>query len=274
MQNNNPFHRPQTPKEELVPEVVETNFFTELYYSFLQESASLQKEFNALFAKFFKASDEQGLMAVLMVLGIAFIYGALHALGPGHGKSVVSLYCLSKNQESKKAFELGFLIACVHALSALVLTYGIYYLLTTMFSKTFNDVLAFMQLVSGIAIIAIGVYLLVEHFWAKHAHTDEALFNRYEKRGPFVIALAVGLVPCPGVMTVLLFSIALKQYFLGVASAFVMSIGMGLSISLVGALTLKSKDVLGLNSSSMQGVLSVIGSFLIIGLGVVLLLLA
>lgn len=282
MQNNNPLFRPretETPKEEveLIFDEEQTeaagNVLTDLYHGLLHESMKIQKEFNALLSEHFRATDENTLIASLTVLGIAFIYGILHALGPGHGKTVVTLYCISNKERYTKALELGFLIAVIHALSALLITFFIYFILDVLFSKTFNDVVGTMTQISGTIIIAVGFYMLYEHYQhSRQCNADERnSFFRNSKRGPLMIAASVGLVPCPGVMTVLLFSIALEKYLLGVLSAIVMSIGMGIAISLTGAAAVKAKEKTGLDKGWFQSLLGYGGAVMIMMLGVVLL---
>ena len=50
-------------------------------------------------------------------------------------------------------------------------------------------------------------------------------------------------MPCPGVMTVLLFSLMLGHMAVGIGAAVLMSIGMGMTISLAGILGVKTRSV-------------------------------
>lgn len=275
---SNPFHRPAAPTEQAAAPIPQDDgggtLLMEVYHTLLHESAKLQKDFNALFAEHFRATDENTFFASLMVLGIAFIYGVLHALGPGHGKSLVTLYCLSNKEKTSKAFEMGFMIAIIHALSALLITFFLYFILDALFSQTFNGIVGIMQKISGGIIIGIGFWLIYEHQKSHRAcdSGNRKMFEKYGRRGPLVVAASVGLVPCPGVMTVLLFSIALKKYLLGVLSAMVMSIGMGLAISIVGASAVKVKEKTGLGRGWFQTVIGYGGALMIMLLGVLLIL--
>lgn len=249
-------------------------FLTDMYHGLLHESAKLQKEFNAIISESFRATDDNTLMAVATILGVAFIYGILHALGPGHGKTVVSLYCLSHKEKSSKAFELGFMIAIIHALSALFITFFIYFILDVLFSRTFNDIVGIMQKVSGGIIIMVGFYLFYEHYQEMKTGDEEERrsFFRNSQKGPLMLAASVGLVPCPGVMTILLFSIALQKYTLGIVSAVIMSIGMGLAISVTGAAAVKVREKTGLDKGWFMTITGYIGATMIMFLGCVLIL--
>lgn len=273
MNTQNPIFRKPSESTQTPPTQNDNTWIGEQANALLFELSKIQREMNALLSEHLRALDDQSVYAVAMVLIISFAYGVIHAIGPGHGKTVVGLYCISNREKPKKAFQLGFMIAAIHAVSALCLTFTLYFVLKMMLARTFNEVASLMQLVSGVTIILIGCYLLYGQIRAQHTHSDEKeSFFRNSEKGPFFIALSVGIVPCPGVMTILLFSIALKHYLVGIASAVAMSVGMGLTISVLGWLAVKTKEKAGERFSSLDTVLGYVGAAMIILLGVVLVL--
>lgn len=188
-----------------------------------------QRELNLQVSSGFHALDEQGWMGVLLIWGVSFLYGMVHAAGPGHGKLVVASYFIAQGRKISQALKMGYLIALIHAFSALALTFGIYYLIEGAFTKTFNQTLDSLYTVSGVLILGVGGYLLYELWrdWnAKEQHAS------IEGKKPLMIALSIGIVPCPGVMTVLLFSLMMGHLAVGIAAAGMMSLGMGLTIAL------------------------------------------
>ena len=59
---------------------------SELYAALLRTITSWQYELNKLVSGKLKSLDSpEALTAALTVIGIAFIYGVVHAVGPGHG---------------------------------------------------------------------------------------------------------------------------------------------------------------------------------------------
>jgi nickel/cobalt transporter (NicO) family protein len=60
----------------------------------------------------------------LTLIGLAFAYGALHAVGPGHGKLVTGTYIGSRNTRIAEAVSLAAWTATVQAISAIVLVFG------------------------------------------------------------------------------------------------------------------------------------------------------
>ncbi|QYD68150.1 sulfite exporter TauE/SafE family protein [Paraburkholderia edwinii] len=60
----------------------------------------------------------------LTLIGLAFAYGVLHAVGPGHGKLVTGTYLGSRNTRVAEAVSLAAWTATVQAMSAIVLVFG------------------------------------------------------------------------------------------------------------------------------------------------------
>ena len=57
---------------------------------------------------------------LLIGVGLAFLYGVIHALGPGHGKLVVASYFLARDARIMRGLLMGLQIAVCHVLSAMV----------------------------------------------------------------------------------------------------------------------------------------------------------
>ena len=242
---------------------------SELYASLLHTITLWQYELNKLVSGNLKNLDSpEALTAALSVIGIAFVYGVIHAVGPGHGKALVGLYFLREGGSYKQALKMGYLIATVHALSALTLTLVIYYLIETLFSKSFREFSGYSMIASGVLIILVGCYLVYESWKERNEKEQTKLSNR----SSYAVAVSAGIVPCPGVMTITLFAISMGHVALGVVSALVMSIGMGLTISLAGVASVavqnKGKRFMG----GYGWLLQLASALLVIALGALLLL--
>ncbi len=210
----------------------------ELYEKLLQYITYWQYELNMIVSSNIRRANEGFLESTLTILGIAFLYGVIHAIGPGHGKALVGLYFLKTGGSYLRAFKMGYLIAGIHALSALMVTLLLFYVIQTLFSKTFWDISRFSVQFSGALIVIVGIYLIYETY--KH-HRDKDIAVSSNNKSDLAVAFSAGIVPCPGVMTITLFAISLGHVALGVATAIVMSIGMGLTISLAGIVSIGAK---------------------------------
>ena len=229
----------------------------------LKKFIEIQQQLNAAISSNFREiGDGNTLIPILTILGIAFIYGVVHALGPGHGKLLVSSYFLRNNRSYKEAFKMGYLISLIHTLSALSISFILYYLLEVVFSQTFQEVSFYMRKISALLIIGVAIYLFFEQ------HKEHYREERTQK-SDLSIALSAGVIPCPGVMTIILFSILLGNISVGIAAAVFMSAGMGLTISLsaIAATATRSHT-----PSKFSKAFPLVGSVMILLLGIYLLL--
>jgi len=240
--------------------------------SILKYLSTWQYQLNMFISKTIRdINDENSITLSFTILGIAFLYGLIHAAGPGHGKAVVALYFGDgKKRDYKEALKMGYLISIIHTISALIVTFGLFFIIKTFFYKnfhsTYNDILK----ISSIMIVLVGLYIIYEAYKTKK--TKETL-NIKKNKSKFLVALSIGIVPCPGVMTIVLFSVMLKHYILAIFSAIFMSLGMGLTISIVGILSVlfsKKTDKFiktkGIILQMLSGILIIVlGIFLFVG---------
>ncbi len=240
----------------------------EFYSKILHTFVGWQYELNRYISSSIKSlSDESSLSTSLLILGIAFVYGLVHAAGPGHGKALVALYFTANKSDYKKAFKMGYLISVIHAFSALVFTFGIYFILKTMFRQNFNNFSVVAMQISAVMIIGVGCYLIYEGYISRK-HKEKELEK--SSKSELAVAFSAGIVPCPGVMTIVLFCVVLDQFTLGILAAIAMSVGMGLTISLAGifSIALNKKSTGFLKDKSY--ILEMVGGVLVLALGVFL----
>ena len=86
----------------------------EYYASFIKYITIQQYQLNAFISKSIRSvNDDSSITLTLTVLGIAFLYGVIHAAGPGHGKALVAFYFTSNSKSGnyKKAFKMGYMIS-------------------------------------------------------------------------------------------------------------------------------------------------------------------
>lgn len=239
-----------------------------LYDSFINQLIQYQFKINSFISSTIRnINDENMITSSLLVIGIAFLYGLIHAAGPGHGKALVAFYFSTSKNSYPQAFSLGYLISVIHAISALSLTFGIYFILEKMFRQNFNNFSQITMQISAIMIMLVGLYIIISSYISRKQKEEKINC----KKNKYALALSAGIVPCPGVMTIVLFCIMLKKFTLGIFAAIAMSIGMGLTISLVGILSITlNKKANGVLESKAY-ILEIIGGALILLLGFVLL---
>jgi ABC-type nickel/cobalt efflux system permease component RcnA len=105
--------------------------------------------------------EELTLSTVLIALLISFIWGAMHAMTPGHGKTIVGAYLVGSRGTPKHALYLGLTTTVTHTLG--VFTLG----LVTLFAAQFivpEILYPWMSFLSGLLVIGIGANLFVSRY--------------------------------------------------------------------------------------------------------------
>ena len=83
-----------------------------------------QRQANAEVAHHMKAIDSrEDLGAFFLGLGIAFLYGMVHAFGPGHGKFIIISYFMGREVRIGRGILMAIQVAVVHVIAAVVIVW-------------------------------------------------------------------------------------------------------------------------------------------------------
>jgi nickel/cobalt exporter len=158
--------------------------------------------------------------ALPALLASAVLFGALHALMPGHGKSVLVSYHLGRPGRAWDGFITGMVLALTHVGSAvLFIMVGVAVISRSLAAA--GRAPAF-ETASAILIIATGIFLL----W-RTARPHE----RNHAGDGKMLAFVTGLAPCPLTTFILTYAIAKHQLAVGIASVGAMAIGVIVTIA-------------------------------------------
>ena len=102
--------------------------------------------------------EDLSLPAILFALLISFVWGAMHALTPGHGKAVVGSYLIGERGNARHALLLGLTTTITH--TAGVFAMGLVTLLAAQFI-TPEQLFPWLSFLSGALVAAIGIKLMV-----------------------------------------------------------------------------------------------------------------
>lgn len=117
-----------------------------------------QREFYLAMTHALKAMREDPWQASILV-GLSFLYGILHAVGPGHGKAVISSYMLANETTLKRGVLLSFASSMLQAFTALFVI-GLTFLVLRGTTVSMDDAAHYMEIASFVLIIAFGLALL------------------------------------------------------------------------------------------------------------------
>jgi ABC-type nickel/cobalt efflux system permease component RcnA len=211
---------------------------------------------------------------MLLAVLLSFGFGALHALGPGHGKTLMAAYLVGSDGGVRHAVGVGGAVAAMHTASVLVL--GIVVLSATeVFAP--EAVYPWLALGSGIIAVSLGGWMLIVRLAASHegaehghdhSHPTTAVLSR---KGLTAIAFAGGILPSPSALLVLLASVAIHRAAYGLVLIAAFSLGLASALVAVGILALRTRDALSHRLSTRLGRLVPVASAAVIAvLGLVL----
>ena len=177
-----------------------------------------------------------GVLGLLLAIVVAFGLGALHALTPGHGKTVMAAYLVGSRGSLQQAAVLGLAVAASH--TAGVLCLGIITLTGTALIAP-DRVYPYLSAVSAGIVLVLGVWLVgarVRHRLAPahqhtHAHPHDAP-RLLSWRALAALGLAGGIIPSASALLVLLGAINLHRVELGLV--LIVAFGLGMAVTLVG----------------------------------------
>ncbi|MDJ0975949.1 MAG: DUF3299 domain-containing protein [Planctomycetota bacterium] len=205
----------------------------------------MQFEMNILFTSTMTdLGDRRTLGALLFGLLVSFLYGLLHTLGPGHGKTVVVSYFIGEGGSLRRGVGMGVRIAIFHVLAAVVIVVLADFVLR---QTTGHSPAAFksIRLVSYASIVLIGTFMLVGAIRSMREGTSASCScDSHSKRTGGVLALAVGCVPCTGALLVMLYGLANDLVWLSVLMVVAISIGMAVAMSAIGIAAILGRRVL------------------------------
>ncbi|MGB3434605.1 nickel/cobalt transporter [Achromobacter sp.] len=100
--------------------------------------------------------------AAWALIGLSFAYGVFHALGPGHGKAVISSYVLANRQTARNGALLALASALIQALVAIALV-AVLALIFNATAATMNHATRWLELGSYALVTLLGAWLV----WVK-----------------------------------------------------------------------------------------------------------
>lgn len=220
----------------------------------------------------------------LFYIFTALFFGMLHALEPGHGKSLVATFVLSRNTNKVlDAVLIGVIASITHTASVYLLGYLGLQLLAVI-SPIDKEI--FINFIASIFIFLIGFWLLWDriieplfhHEHEHHCSVHDVVTKNLKVTNILLIGLTAGLVPCSGGLAVFMTATAVsgfKHLLGGFFYVLSFSIGLGIALTLVALSTIAGKGVLKnllqksiVNIEKASGVISAI---IIYTLGLILL---
>jgi len=217
--------------------------------------------------------------AGLILAGLSFAYGIVHAAGPGHGKAIISSYVIANEETVRRGILISFLAAGVQGLTAVALV-GVMLVALNATGFQVNAWVKQLETVSYGLVFLVGLYLLVTELvrlWRRrqarygaHVHVHHSAHGHHhhghdhdhenceacghivdarDLAGPLswrkiaAVVLSVGIRPCSGAVLVLIFALTQGLFWAGVAATFAMALGTAITVAALATLALGSREV-------------------------------
>lgn len=223
----------------------------------MMKSILWQREVNQQMSSLLKAVAADPAKAGGSLLIFSFLYGVLHALGPGHGKIVITTWLATHPSKLKSSIGLTLASSLLQGMVAIVLVVVVLTLLKLPARQLHLS--SFWLEKGSYALVGVLGLLLCwravkklrmlmgkptfKTFTPHHVHnaqcgcghqhlpTQAQLQSGEDWRARLMIILSMGMRPCSGAIMVLLFSKVIGVFSWGVISALAMAAGTSLTIT-------------------------------------------
>ncbi|HVM85166.1 MAG TPA: sulfite exporter TauE/SafE family protein [Candidatus Binatia bacterium] len=214
---------------------------------------------------------------------IGFLYGVFHALGPGHGKTVIVGYFLGRHAHPWRGVAMASWISLSHVIGAIVIVTVVHFILSRSLASPVDEVDG-LRVFSYAAILLIGIGMLVSAWRGGHAH-DHGHDHHHEhgahcahvpggRKEQGMLGFAAGFIPCSGAILILVFALTNGIVFSGIAMTLAIAVGMAITLSVMGvaSILVRHQIVLRLPESTVASrAFSLAGPILVTLIGAVLL---
>lgn len=212
-----------------------------------------------------------------LALGLAVLLGGLHALTPGHGKTLVAAYLVGSRGTVRHAVFLGAIVTVTHTAS--VIAIGILALVASQYVVP-QVLVPLLTIVSGAMVVVLGVRLIAQRWSAlrgqhadsashsdghhdphPHSHSQPGGHGYYHDHGDGhvhahlppadgirpgnLVALGIsgGMVPCPEALGIMIVAIGLNQVLLGLGLIVSFSFGLAAVLMAIGILLVRARPL-------------------------------
>ena len=227
-----------------------------------------QKAFNLQLSSSLNQLGQQHQEAGITLILISFFYGIFHAIGPGHGKFILTSYLALEQSKLKQAVKISLASSIVQGIVAILLV-SIIIVAFTLSRTYFNLTLKWGERGSFMLMILLGVYWIYqawqgirppklqirkispmqmpqektplvshhihhEHCGCGHQHLPSSVQMNQSTgwKSQLFLILSIGSRPCSGAILVLFLSYTLNIYLWGILATLMMALGTGITLTI------------------------------------------
>lgn len=214
--------------------------------------------------------------AAALVL-VSFLYGIFHAVGPGHGKAVITTYLLTQRVPVRRGVALSFAAALLQGLSAILIVSVVLFIAGRATREALSQA-SLLEQFSFTLVILLGAWLVFRAVRAIAASSGESgrpTLDRPDPRSdpsvreraggsagetswsdvasskwfgagavPVVgVIAAVGVRPCTGAILVLVVAQLMGLWIAGLVAVMAMSVGTAITVATLAVLAVQARQL-------------------------------
>jgi len=191
--------------------------------------------------------------ALIFLLMASFLYGSIHAFGPGHGKALAFSYFSSQKSSYFEAFVISLVTAFVHIIGALILVLISIFVLESVLNRFMEDSISYVTAFCAVIIMLLALYILYRKLnkkscsccscsvplettkfsvnpqninFVKTSQNRPITVTKRSKKQDLIFVLTAGIIPCPGTVLLFVYAFLLKTYFAVILASISISLGM------------------------------------------------
>ena len=231
--------------------------FVEAWDQLLSRIVAAQRELQQDLSSATRSAAEHGFSAAWTLIGLSFVYGVLHAAGPGHGKFVISTYLFSQESAVPRSLMLATLSSLMQGITAIVIIEVVVAILGIGLRQA-NGLANELEITSYALVMLIGLILAgvtLRRFMRRgqdnadacghcgHVHAIDAPHGARKSSLAELAAIvfSVGLRPCTGAILVLVLANALGLRFTAWAAVLAMSAGTAITVSALAVMAVYAR---------------------------------
>lgn len=252
-----------------------------LYPTLLRQVMLWQKDFNLQLSSSLNQLNQQHQEAGITLILISFFYGVFHAVGPGHGKFILTSYLALEQSKLKQAVKISLASSIVQGIVAILLV-SVIVVMFTLSRQYFNLTLKWVERLSFLLMIMLGIFWAFqawkafrkekakpqikqirpvqilpekaplvanhhehdEHCGCGHQHlpSSEQMAQSSNWKSQLFLILSIGSRPCSGAILVLFLSYTLNIYLWGVLATLMMALGTGITLTLFALIVVFARE--------------------------------
>jgi ABC-type nickel/cobalt efflux system permease component RcnA len=225
------------------------------------------------FTELISTQSKLSLWVLFSAALIAAGLGALHALEPGHGKTIVAAYLVGSRGTARHAVLLGIVVTAAH-------TSGVFLLgAVTLYASRYivpEQLYPWLGAISGLSVAGLGIFTFLRHWTGEsgeHSHApgeqhSHWFLSMFKQRAPeqntpalaaaesqsvrqalslrelCILGITGGIVPCPAALVVLLSAFSLHRIGFGLFLITAFSVGLAAVLVMVGLMMVYTKRLM------------------------------